>query len=60
MDMPTEEDYFGESAEYWQQERLPDAPAIIQQQVQLDSEHKQGTYDNPVDAIVIDAPRELT
>jgi hypothetical protein len=31
-----------------------------EQQVQLDSEQKQGTFDNPVDASLSAAPRELT
>ena len=31
-----------------------------EQQVQLDSEQKQGTFDNPVDASIAAAPRKST
>jgi len=39
---------------------IPECAKNTEQQVQLDSEQKQGTFDNPVDASNSAAPRELT
>lgn len=50
---------YAEFKNWLKNKSVSDAPANIQQQVQLDSEQKQGTFDNPVDAAGTVVPREL-